>query len=407
MARLIFSFRIAWRYLWSKQNKNVVHIITWICISAIAVVTAALVILLSAFNGLEGKITDVFATLSPPIVAEPAKGKRIELNPMAFQRLQNLPGTSYAIRICEENALATYGKQQRVCRVRGVDSAYFIASGMLNLDWQGEAPKMGLEAGQVVMAEGLAYLLEFESGHSLKTLQLHCPKSGGIDLLNPFREMNPGISGFFYLQDELNSALVIGRLDEIQELSSAGNRITMLYLYSDQTVPFKTWKLNVQSALGPAWKLKTREEQHAAVYQILKSEKMAVLIIIGFILLIASFNLASVQTLLAVEKRKDVTLLWALGIHFGQVRQLFAWVGTWITLIGSGIGLFLGLLVVLAQKNWGFFPMNELGEPFPVKILWLDILLIIGLVILIGLLVSSWRAATLRFSSGTSIQYLK
>jgi len=407
VARLLFSFRIAWRYLWSKQNKNVVHLITWICISAIAVVTAALVILLSAFNGLEGKITNVFATLSPPIIAEPAKGKRLELNSLAFQMLQKSSGTAQAIRVCEESALATYGKQQRVCRVRGVDSTYFIASGMLSLNWQGQVPKLGLEPGQVVMAEGLAYLLEFESGHSFKSLQLHCPKSGGIDLLNPFREMQAFVPAFFYLQDELNSALIIGRLDEVQELSGANNRITAIYLYPNHSVPFDAWKLNVQATLGATWKLKTREQQHAAVYQILKSEKMAVLIIIGFILLIASFNLASVQTLLAVEKRKDVTLLWALGIHFGQARQLFAWVGAWITLIGSGIGLLLGLAVVYAQKIWGFFPMNALGEPFPVQVLWPDIALIICLVIAIGMLVSSWRAATLRFSSSSAIRYLK
>lgn len=407
MARLLFSFHIAWRYLWSKQNKNVVHLITWICISAIAVVTAALVILLSAFNGLEGKITDVFATLSPPVIAQPAQGKRLELSPETFQALQAIPGTAYTVRACEESALATYGKQQRVCRIRGVDSTYFLASKMVDLPWQGETPEKGLKTGQVVMAEGLAYLLEFESGHSLKTLQLHCPKSGGIDVLNPFREMQPSVSAFFYLQDELNSALVIGRLDEVQELTGAGNRLTALYLYPKQQVSINAWKSEVQTVLGPKWKLKTREQQHAAVYQILKSEKMAVLIIIGFILLIASFNLASVQTLLAVEKRKDVTLLWALGIHFGQARQLFALVGAWITLIGSGIGLLLGLLVVAAQKSWGFFPMNALGEPFPVQVLWLDIGLIISLVLVIGLLVSSWRAATLRFSSHSAIRYLK
>jgi lipoprotein-releasing system permease protein len=407
VARLLFSFHIAWRYLWSKQNKNVVHIITWICISAIAVVTAALVILLSAFNGLEGKITDVFATLSPPIIAEPTVGKRLELLPNTFQALQAIPGTAHVVRVCEESALATYGKQQRVCRIRGVDASYFEASNMTHLPWQGETPKKGLQAGQVVMAEGLAYLLEFESGHSLKTLQLHCPKSGGIDLLNPFREIQPQVSAFFYLQDELNSALVIGRLDEVQELTGAANRLTAIYIYPNKTVSVNSWKANLQSTLGPQWKLKTREQQHAAVYQILKSEKMAVLIIIGFILLIASFNLASVQTLLAVEKRKDVTLLWALGIHFGQARQLFAWVGAWITLIGSGIGLLLGLTVVFAQKIWGFFPMNALGEPFPVQVLWTDIALIICLVIAIGMLVSSWRAATLRFSSSSAIRYLK
>lgn len=407
MARLLFSFRIAWRYLWSKQNKNAVHLITWISISAIAVVTAALVILLSAFNGLEGKITDVFATLSPTIRVEPAQGKRQELAPKTFQALKNLQHTEYAIRVCEESALATYGKQQRVCRIRGVDSSYFLASGMLDLSWQGDVPKTGLKNGQVVMAEGLAYLLEFESVHSLKVLQLHCPKSGGIDLLNPFREMQPAVSGFFYLQDELNSALVVGRLDEVQELTGAGNRITSLYMYPSHDANFKEWKSEVQATLGPAWKVKTREQQHAAVYQILKSEKMAVLIIIAFILLVASFNLASVQTLLAVEKRKDITLLWALGIHFGQARQLFAWVGAWITLIGSGIGLLLGLLVVTAQSSLGFFPMNALGEPFPVRVLWQDIALIVSLVISIGMLVSSWRAATLRFSSSSAIRYLK
>lgn len=407
MARLLFSFRIAWRYLWSKQNKNAVHLITWICISAIAVVTAALVILLSAFNGLETKITDAFTSVSPPIIAEPAHGKRLELSPFVFLNLQKIPGTQHAIRVCEESALATYGNQQRVCRIRGVDSAYFVASNMLDLDWQGSIPKTGLSKGQVAMAEGLAYLLEFESGHSLKALQLHCPKSGGIDLLNPFREMQPRVSGFFYLQNELNSALVVGRLDEVQELTGAGNRITALYLYPDPDIDFKTWKSEIKAALGPNWKLKTREQQHAAIYQILKSEKMAVLIIIAFILLIASFNLASVQTLLAVEKRKDITLLWALGIHFGQARQLFAWVGAWITLIGSGIGLLLGLLVATAQSSWGFFPMNALGDPFPVRILWQDIVLIVSIVISIGMLVSSWRAATLRFSSRSAIQHLK
>jgi lipoprotein-releasing system permease protein len=407
VVRLLFSFQIAWRYLWSKQNKNVVHLITWLSITAIAVVTASLLILLSAFNGLEGKITDVFSTLSPPLLAEPSTGKRIEINPTTLQALKAIPETDCIVRVVEESALASYGQQQRVCRIRGTDSLYFKASGMSNLPWQGEAPVNGLPPGQVAMAEGLAYLLEFESGHSLKSLQLHCPKSGGIDLLNPFREMQPYVQSFFYLQDELNSALIVGRLDDIQELTGAGDRITALYLYPKQGIDEAAWISSIEQILGRAWTLKSREQQHSSIYQILKSEKMAVLIIVGFILLVASFNLASVQTLLAVEKRKDVTLLWALGIDFKQARQLFAWVGAWITLLGSGIGLTLGFLVLGAQIKWGFFPMNALGEPFPIRILMSDLALILTLVLSIGMLVSSWRAATLHFSSASAIHYLK
>lgn len=384
-----------------------VHLITWLSISAIAVVTASLVILLSAFNGLEGKITDVFATLSPPLLAEPSTGKRIEISPAALQALRAIPETDCVVRVVEESSLASYGKQQRVCRIRGTDSLYFKASGMTNIPWQGEAPVEGLAPGQIAMAEGLAYLLEFESGHSLKSLQLHCPKSGGIDLLNPFREMQPYVHSFFYLQDELNSTLIIGRLDDIQELTGAGNRITALYLYPKKGSNEDAWISDIEQILGSAWTLKSREQQHSSIYQILKSEKMAVLIIIGFILLVASFNLASVQTLLAVEKRKDVTLLWALGIDFRQARQLFAWVGAWITLLGSAIGLTIGLLVAGAQIKWGFFPMNALGDPFPIRILLSDLGLILALVLSIGMLVSGWRAATLHFSSSSAIHLLK
>jgi len=404
----LFSLRMAWRYLFARKTRNAINIITALSTLAISIVSAALIIILSAFNGLEWKILDSLNLLDPHILAEPASGKIAEFSLLQEKELTNLTELDGAAKVIEESALLAYGNRQLVAKIRGIQPIY-IKQFSLN-DWmvEGTADLNVRGQARALLGEEIADRLGIRIGDPFTRLQAFCPKPGKTDLLNPFREAKLEPGGVFFIPHEANKSLVLIPFETAERLTGISNGISSIHiqLHDEKSLPQARKK--IQAILGDGWILKDRMEQHEAISKILKAEKFMVILIVAFILLIASFNLVSVQTLLIVEKQKDLGTLWSLGLPWPRIKHIFIWLGTLVSALGGLVGLSIGLAVVGTQQLSGWFKWNPAtGEPYPVIIKLPDLAISLGLVLFIGWLICYWRMKRLSLSGLQAAQRLK
>lgn len=365
--------------------------ITGLSLFAIFVVSMALVVLLSAFNGLENKIISSLNLLDPPLLVVPAEGKTQALKEDQVQAISELPEVKGLSRVLEENMLILYGSEQIVGLVRGVDRNYPEIFGFQQYMVEGDARlfREGLPA--VLMGEAFADRIGLRLNDPFTPFQLFAPKSGKTDLLQPFREKSLVPGGVFFIPQEANRNLLIVPIRVVEELTGrSSGEISSLHIITHSGDAGWAFKKKVKEILGENWELKDRLEQHDAINKILRAEKLMVTLIVGFILLIASFNLVSVQTLLIVEKQKDLRILWSMGAEWKSIRRIFTLLGTLVSVLGGVLGVILGLLIVLLQRLTGWFKLNEY-EPYPVVVQFSDVLMALLMVIFIGWLVSWWR----------------
>jgi lipoprotein-releasing system permease protein len=179
-------------------------------------------------------------------------------------------------------------------------------------------------------------------------------------------------------------------LDAAAQLFGKQGEVSALHLVTRPGISAQKLKPAVADILGEGWLLQDRLEQHEAIHKILRAEKLMVLLIVGFILLIASFNLISVQTLLLVEKQKDLRILWSMGAEWADLRKVFTLLGTLVSALGGFFGVVFGLAVVGLQWFTGWYRLNE-AEPYPVVVKGWDVLVVLAMVMSLGALVSWWR----------------
>jgi lipoprotein-releasing system permease protein len=390
MGRFLFSLRLAWRYLVSRKSRNVVHMITGLSLGAIFVVSAALVVILSAFNGLEDKIVSSLNVLDPPLLALPASGKTAQVSQEQWNQILDLPQVEGGAQILEESVLLMYGSEQMVAVVRGVDANYLNLFEFSNHMVEGDAALNDRGRPGVLMGEALADRLGLRMDDPFTRVQLYAPKSGKVDLFQPFRELVLPPAGVFFIPQEANRNLCLIPLEAAAQLFGKPGEVSALHLVTRPGISAQKLKPAVAEILGEGWLLQDRLEQHEAIHKILRAEKLMVLLIVGFILLIASFNLISVQTLLLVEKQKDLRILWSMGAEWADLRKVFTLLGTLVSALGGFFGVVFGLAVVGLQWLTGWYRLNE-AEPYPVVVKGLDVLVVLAMVMSLGALVSWWR----------------
>ncbi len=390
MGRFLFSLRLAWRYLVSRKSRNVVHMITGLSLGAIFVVSAALVVILSAFNGLEDKIVASLNVLDPPLLAIPVSGKTAAVSPEQWNQLLALPEVQGVSRILEESVLLMYGSEQMVAVVRGVDEHYLDLFQFSNHMVEGEAALFSRGNPGALMGEALADRLGLRIDDPFTRLQLYAPKSGKVDLFQPFRELVLPPAGVFFIPQEANRNLCLIPLEAAAQLFGKKGEVSALHLVTKPGKSVRKLKPVVAEILGENWMLQDRLEQHEAIHKILRAEKLMVLLIVGFILLIASFNLISVQTLLLVEKQKDLRILWSMGAEWADIRKIFMLLGTLVSALGGFFGVIFGLVIVGLQWWTGWYRLNEV-EAYPVVVKGMDVLVVLTMVMSLGALVSWWR----------------
>lgn len=382
-----FSFFIARRYLFSKKSTNVINVISGISVIGVLVGTAALVILLSAFNGLESWVVKLYNSFDPDIKIERVDHKRFTQKEFPFDKLKSLQDVAYVLPVLEENGMLTYNEAQFICTIKGVAPQFVRMSGIDSMLSSGNFSLNENNQPAALLGRGIAYALSFNLKNMNTKVDLYVPQPNADFSTNPAEAFKTGsinINGIFEIQPEFDTKYIIVPIDFAQELFNLpGNFNSVELQFKPSTKSKENLQEKIQKILGTNYVAKNRFEQHELLYKIINSEKWAVYLILSFILFIAIFNITGSLTMLIVDKSSDIATLKAFGANTKTVKQIFFLEGMLISALGLIIGLVAGVAIVAAQDTFQFVLINNV-DPYPVVLKTMDLFYISTTVLAIG-----------------------
>ncbi|MFL5765907.1 MAG: FtsX-like permease family protein [Bacteroidia bacterium] len=384
-------FFIAKRYLVSKKSTNAINIISGISVTGICVGTMALVIVLSAFNGLSGLVETLYGSFDPDLRITAKQGKTFVPDSETFASLKKMPGIAHYTEVVEGNALLKYDKQQCVATIKGVSDEFEQMSGFDTLVEEGS---FNIRKNNMVLGKGISYILQSRTSDLSSLISVYAPKRGTISSLNPddaLNELKMYPAGVFSINDEFNNQYVLTNIEKARELLDYTNEVTSVELGIAKTADREAVQKQVRSLLGDSFEVKNKAQQNVLLFQTMESEKFWCFMILVFILIVATFNVIGTLTMLIIEKKKDIIILRNLGADLKLIRRIFLFEGLMITLIGAVAGFILGLLICWIQIRYKLigFSENLVVDSFPIKIQAADLVAIVFAVMLIGAL-AAW-----------------
>ena len=382
--------RIALRYLFSRKSYHVINMISGIGAAGMAIGTAALVVILSVFNGFDSLVSQSLTDAHPDLVIKPAAGK--VFRPDSLSWLVEEPSIVRLSSVLEDQAFLSCDGKQGLVLVKGVDLAAEeespLKAHMIDGVWQ-------LHRGDRAMAvagAGLAAQLGLNP-RFLAPLELHYPsRTEAISLANPaasLRSVKLGLAGVLSVSSELDAKLLVVPIGSVRELLGYETEVSALEIW---TAPEQAQALQkaLQERLGTHFRVLDRYQQNASVYKMMRYEKLAIFLILIFVVLIIAFNIYSSLRMLVIEKEADIATLRSMGATDSLVRRIFRLEGWLVSLVGIVIGLVLGVALVLLQQQLGLVPMpgNFIVDAYPVVLRASDLLWTVAGVALIGYLMA-------------------
>ena len=386
---------IAYRYLFSKKKINAINVITAIAMLGFGVGGFAMVVVLSTFNGFENIVEATIDNYDPDIKIT-AKGKKTFIyNDDLKSKVEQEIAVINVSKSLEEKVVIKYDQHQEIAKIKGVDSD-FEASKFDSLMVIGNFMLGDTARSFGVFGGGLANKLYLFPG-SPELITVFVPRRDvAYNSLNPMASLSSKYlraSGIFIVHEEIDGETFITSLDFAQDLLSCPNSISSLELSIDQNTDPTVVKESLQELLGSEWEVKTRRELNELIYKIFSSEKWFTFAILSLVLIISSFNIFGSLIMLVLDKKNDISILKSMGTTEQIIRRVFMWQGSYIAIIGGGVGVLLASVLVWSQEYFGWFTMdNAMVLEYPVELLLNDVLLTFGTVVLLGYLISIYPA---------------
>lgn len=387
------SLYIAKRYLIAKKSQNAINIISWISVISVGIGTFALVVVLSAFNGLEGLVESLFESFDADIRIEAQKGKVFTADEIDFDAILEVEGVVEYSKVLEEVVGVRYKDQQAIATIKGVESSFLTMSQLDSAIIDGEALLERNEINFAIMGYGIASQLGAYLNKAPENLSIYAPSREQFSAINPlsstYRKLiAPG--GVFYISPEYDNKYIVVSLDFAQNLLEYTNEITSVELSSTETADLEKIKESLTKIVGERFKVSTKYEFNEIIYKTNRTEKWVTFLILVFILIIAAFNILSSLSMLIIEKKKDIETLKALGAKNSLIRRIFFFEGLLINLSGALSGLVLGVILCLLQQHIGLLRLEGgIVEYYPVEVNPVELLYILATVLIIGVL-TSW-----------------
>ncbi len=397
--------KIALRYLRSKKAHNAVNIISTISTCGVVVTTAALICVLSVFNGFKGLIMGRLAMLDPEIAISATQGKAIANADSVVSVAQGIDGVAAAMPVIEDNALAIFTDYQMPVRLRGVPDGYDHLNGIDSVIVDGEFKLHDQVSRYAVLGAGPAIKLHARPGF-LRMVQLYAPqRQGKVNMANPmdaFRNDSVFVSGVFQMQQNgYDADLIYVPIELTRDIFDYTSEATRVELKLSPDASEEAVMNQLSSALGPSYTVQNRLMQEATAYRLVNVEKWVTFLLLAFIMIIATFNVISTLSLLIIEKDDSIRTLSNLGATDKQITQVFVAEGWLIALLGAVTGVALGLALCLCQQQFGWLKMQGdesilVVNAYPVQVEWADVVAVFALAAFIGLLTSLVTSLTMR-----------
>jgi len=416
------TWLIARRYLFSRKEKTVVNLISWISLIGIAVSTLALVVVMSVYNGIGELTQTLFNVFDPELLVEPTEGKTFHTSEIDYDALLHAEGVQSVSQMVEENAWITLRQNESIVQLRGVDDNYGPNCGLDTLLIEGSyvlhdertaIQPVGQDesTGEEPVTVRDAYLLlgwniMINLGVNSLTnvpLAVHIPKRGtssiGFSMDEAFNNGYAYTAGAFSIQEEIDNLYVVTDIDFVRRLMNySPDEVTSLAVSCNDPAKVQQVKRHLRQLLGDNYSVKDRFDQKPLYYKIFRSERLGVFLILSLIVLIATLNLIASLSLLIINKRKDIFTLRSLGMERTDIRKVFFTEGVLIAGVGVVAGLVLGFVICLLQQHFGIVKLgaNAVVDAFPVAMRVVDFVATFLVVSLLSTLVVAFTVRRAR-----------
>lgn len=397
---MTFPFYIAKRYLLSKKSHHAINIISGVSVCGVAIATAALVCILSVFNGFQDMVAGLFTAFDPQLKVVPVEGKFMRADKQELQALRSDADVAVVTETLEDQALLMMNNRQVMATVKGVEDNFEELVGIDDIlfgegvfELHADVIDYGILGANLLMQLGVP--ADFSSA-----IQVYAPRKGErIDLTDPRESLNqeelysPKV-GFMVKQNKYDSNYVITNLAFARRLFEKEGEVSAVEIRLRQGADIRQAKERMRKMLGGQYLVLDRYEQQEDTFKIMQIEKLISYIFLTFILMIACFNIIGSLSMLIIEKKQDAMTLRNLGANERQIRGIFMVEGRMICVLGAVVGIGLGLLLCWLQQEFGLIRFgNSEGsyiiDAYPVSVHAMDIVVIFVTVMSVGFL-SVW-----------------
>ena len=382
-------FRFARRYMFSPKSHSVINIIASVSVLAVAIPTAAMIILMSMFDGLSSTVAEYNRAVDADIEIIPTRGLTFEADSLDIEHIRNIEGVVATTSYIEQSVMASANGRRTTVALRGVDSTY---TDVITIDRHLVFGDFNaLKRGDLIMSSTVASSLAIYSTST--PIELYALNRKQISTLLP----TSGISRYTtYLGGEVatnaenDASLAIGDLQRVQRLLNYNNRLSCIAIRVEQGADIEVVKSRMESIVGNNFEVRSRDSKNASMNAILRIEKFAILLIGMLIATVAAFSIMGTVLMLITEKQSDIATLRAMGASKQLLVRIFAGEGMLLTITGCIIGTLLGVGFALGQQHYGWIkiPGNMLLESYPVDMSWADVAMVNIIMVAIGLMIS-------------------
>lgn len=380
-----FPFYIAKRYLFSKSSKNAINIIARIAVTAAAVGSIALFIVLSGFSGLREfslQFTNVF---DADLKIYSYQGKSIVFPKELENKLAAIKGIEAYTKTIEERVFIQYRGKNHVAKIKGIDQNFkkvvAVDSILFLNDW------LVPNRDEVVVGLGISQKLSLGVLDYSNLLEIYVPKPGAGQILNPsdaFTKRKAVASGMYSVNEELDSEYVFSDIDYARSLlGMKPNEISSIEIKIAPGSDEHLVRSDIKSIFNNNIRIKNRMEQNDSLYKMLNIENLFVYIFVSLIAAIAIFNITGTIIMIIIDKRNNIKTLVSLGLTLKEVRKIFFYNGLIMTSTGLFIGLFFGIIVIFFQQKFGFVPIAP-NMPYPVKLEFMNVVIVLVTILFLG-----------------------
>lgn len=383
------------RYLFSKKSVNAINIISIISIVGVFVSTAALVIVLSFYNGMEKFILSMYSNFTPDLRIEPKQGKTFSNELVAFKELSSSPFVKNYVELLEDKILIQYDQQQFVGQLKGIEPAALAAQNEQDILHSGKLSIRSDSTDYALIGAQIQSNLQVPLTGFYNQIDLYFPRRGAsVNNLNPLEDFNIrniGVNGVLTYQPEFDNIVMVP-MGFARDILGIPKDISAIEIYLKDPARTSELQKHLQKELEQNFKIKNREEQNPTLYKTVKSEKWIVFFILTFIGIIAIFNIIGSLTMLVIDKKEDMKVLQHLGAEKSLVERIFFIEGILIALMGSACGIIIGYIFCKLQESYGFIRTGEMEgsliDIYPIDIRLQDFIIVFVTVFILSACVS-------------------
>lgn len=365
--------------------------------AGVTIGTMALIIILSVFNGFESLVISLFNSFDPDLKIEKVEGKTFTTGDLPADEIAAIPGVIRYTEVVEEHALLKYRSNQYIATLKGVTQDFVSKRVLDTMLIDGEMVLLKGTQSQAILGLGVAYYLGIQLNDPFNSITVYVPRRtkktlGQLEDAFNSDQLNP--AGVFSIQQDFDARYVIVPIDFMRNILEFSDEVTSIEIGLAPDSDREMIQERISRLVGDSFKVRNRFQQQELLYKVMKSEKLAIFLILSFVLFIATFNIIGSLSMLIIDKKKDIAVLQSMGADPPLIKRIFMAEGMLISLSGAILGLMLGGLVCWLQWQFGLVPLEGGSESFiidayPVEMQVTDFVYVFLTVFIIGLL-AAW-----------------